>query len=58
MQNPQLGGSAMSSQQVNDFNSMYQGGANGGGNVSNGNLIPQQMEPMAANDGYGAFTSF
>ena len=57
MQNPQYGGSAMSSQQVNDFNSMYQGQPNGG-NISNGNLIPQQMEPAAANDGFGAFTSF
>ena len=34
MQSPQLGGSAMSSQQVTDFNSMYQGAPNGGGNVS------------------------
>ena len=58
MQNPQYGGSAMSSQQVNDFNSMYQGQPNGQGNVSNGNFIPQQMEPSAANDGFGAFTSF
>lgn len=58
MQSPQLGGSAMSSQQVTDFNSMYQGAPNGGGNVSNGNLIPQQMEPMAANDGFAAFSGF
>ena len=58
MQQPQVGGSAMSSQQVNDFNSMYQGGGNGG-NVSNGNFVPPPpMEPAAANDGYGAFTSF
>ena len=55
MQQPQVGGSAMSSQQVNDFNSMYQGG----GNVSNGNFVPPPpMEPAAANDGFGAFTSF
>ena len=58
MQQPQVGGSAMSSQQVNDFNSMYQGGGNGG-NVSNGNFVPPPpMEPAAANDGFGAFTSF
>ena len=57
MQQPQVGGSAMSSQQVNDFNSMYQGGGNGA--VSNGNFVPTApMEPSAANDGFGAFSSF
>ena len=58
MQQPQIGGSVMSSQQVNDFNSMYQGGGNGG-NVNNGNFVPPPpMEPAAANDGFGAFSSF
>ena len=57
MQQPQVGGSAMSSQQVNDFNSMYQGGGNGA--VSNGNFVPTAtMETSAANDGFGAFSSF
>ena len=58
MQQPQVGGSVMSSQQVNDFNSMYQGGGNGG-SVNNGNFVPPPpMEPAAANDGFGAFSSF
>ena len=53
MTQPQPGAS-MNSQQVNDFNSMYQGG---GGGVDNG-FAPPSMEPMAANDGFGAFSSF
>ena len=50
MTQPQ-GGASMNNQQVNDFNSMYQGG--GGGDAG----FSQQMEPMAANDGFGAFGS-
>ena len=50
MTQPQ-GGASMDNQQVNDFNSMYQGGGGGDGGFS------QAMEPMAANDGFGAFGS-
>ena len=50
---PQVGGSVMSNQQVNDFNSMYQGGAS-----NTGMAAPPSMEPSAANDGFGAFSSF
>ena len=49
MTQPQAGMS-MNNQQVNDFNSMYQNGGDGG-------FAPQQMEPSAANEGFGAFGS-
>ena len=35
------------------------GGGGNGGNVNNGNFVPPPpMEPAAANDGFGAFSSF
>ena len=55
MRQPQMD-SSISNQQIHDFNSMYQGGGNGG--VNTNNFAQSTMEPTAANDGYGAFSSF